>query len=512
MSTRSLRGADLPKLRLYILATVITLTMFSVIIGWKPTPQKDGRSLAAQYCQTCHVLPQPSDLDKPTWIAKVFPIMRTYLGMDPYPNKEKLPHDIQEMLPTHPSMSEDQWFAIAQYYIDAAPQQFDVPPQPTIIGNSPIFRAEPIDLGINPPLTSLVKFDVARDRMIVGDGLNKRLLVIDKSSRITDSVALFGPPSCLVQHKGTWYVTDMGEFLPHDTAIGALKKITWVNNVAKVEDVIAPLRRPVHVSIADLNGDKRDDYLICEFGNIKGSIGWYEIDSKGKKKYHELIAQPGAIRTEIVDINNDKRPDIVVLMAQAREGIFAFINKGRGQFDLRPLLVFPPSHGSSSFAIVNVNADPYPDLIVTTGDNGDYEEPPYKPYHGTYFYTGSKSGDYTQVDFLSMYGAYGALYQDFDLDGTRDLLSFSFFPQLDQGDAGLVQLHTNVTGTRRSFTVDQAITGRWLVSDVADVDKDGDLDVILGNFSMGPWYPTGPVRDRWTTGGRVAMVLRNQSR
>lgn len=505
-------GAALHSPLRMIVGVIVGLTITGSIVGLTPTRQNDGKALAEQYCQTCHVLPRPSDLDKPTWIAKVFPIMRTYLGMDPYPNKEKLPHDIQEMLPTHPSMSEDEWFAIAQYYIDAAPQQFEVPKQPDVKGPTWLFRAEPIDLGINPPLTSLVTFDVKNERLLLGDGLNKRLLVLNAQHRVVDSIRLFGPASCVKEVQGAWYVTDMGEFLPHDTAIGALKRIEWVDGKAVVTDVIAPLRRPVHVSIADLNGDKRNDYLICEFGNIKGSIGWYEITASGKKIYHELIDQPGAIRTEIADLNNDRRPDIIVLMAQAREGIFAFINKGKGKFEPQTLLTFPPSHGSSSFTMADLNKDPYPDLIVTTGDVGDYEEPPYKPYHGTYFFHGSKNGVYTQVDFLPMYGAYGALYRDFDLDGKMDLLTFSFFPQLDYGDAGLIQLHTDVSGKRTTYTVDQAITGRWLVSDVADIDRDGDLDVVLGNFSMGPWYPTGPVRDRWTTGGRAALVLRNQTR
>jgi hypothetical protein len=494
----------------------VTLTIAGSIVagarGWTTPAADDGAKLAERYCQTCHVLPTPRDLDKPTWIAKVFPLMRRYMGMDPIPNIEKMPHDVQALLPTFPAMTEDEWFQIAQWYLDAAPESFEEAAPLNTKGISPTFRAEPIDLGINPPLTSLVKYDAVRKRLVIGDGLNKRLLFLDDAKRVVDSITFTGPPSCIAERNGSWFVTDMGEFFPHDTAIGALRRIDWVNGSAKATDVIAPLRRPVHVAIADLNGDKRDDYLICEFGNIKGNFGWYEVDKKGKTTYHELLGNPGAISSVVTDLNNDNRPDIVVLMAQAREGVFAFINKGRGDFDPMPLLTFPPSYGSSSFQVVDLNGDPYPDLIVTMGDNGDYEEPPYKPYHGTYFYHGTKELEFTQVRFMPMYGAYGALYKDFDLDGTKDLLSFAFFPQLSYGDAGLIQYRPDVLRSSTLFSIDKAVTGRWLVNDVADIDSDGDVDIILGNFSMGPWYLTGPIRDFWTTGGRAAIVLRNQTR
>ena len=491
---------------------IVTGAIAAGAIGWTTRSNNDGAKLAERYCQTCHVLPVPTDLDKPTWIAKVFPLMRKYMGMDPIPGMDRLPHDVQALLPTFPAMTEDEWFQIAQYYVDSAPEKFDEAPQLHNNGDSPTFRAEPIDLGINPPLTSLVKYDVVRKRMVIGDGLNKRLLILDDAKNIVDSIAFTGPPSCIAERNGSWFVTDMGEFFPHDTAIGVLRRIDWINGSAKVTDVIAPLRRPVHVTVADLNDDNRDDYLICEFGNIKGNFGWYELDKNGKTKYHELLGQPGAISSVVTDLNNDKRPDIVVLMAQAREGVFAFINKGRGSFDAKPLLTFPPSYGSSSFQVTDLNGDPYPDLIVTLGDNGDYEEPPYKPYHGTRFYHGSKDLEFTEVRFIPMYGVYGALFKDFDMDGKTDLISFAFFPHLNSGDDGLIQYRQDVLGASTLFSVDKAVTGRWLVQDVGDIDHDGDLDIIMGNFSMGPWYLTGPIRDFWTTNGRAALLLRNQTR
>jgi hypothetical protein len=36
------------------------------------------------------------------------------------------------------------------------------------------------------------------------------------------------------------------------------------------------LRRPVQITSADLNSDGKQDYLVCEFGNLIGALSWME--------------------------------------------------------------------------------------------------------------------------------------------------------------------------------------------------------------------------------------------
>ncbi len=48
-----------------------------------------GKLLAQRYCQTCHLFPEPSLLDKKTWVTSVLPNMAQRLGVktagtDPY--------------------------------------------------------------------------------------------------------------------------------------------------------------------------------------------------------------------------------------------------------------------------------------------------------------------------------------------------------------------------------------------------------------------------------------------
>ena len=473
----------------------------------------DGKVLAGKYCQSCHVQPLPEHLDKPTWVAKVFPIMRKYLGLDQLPQRETLPHDLAAFYPTFPAMSEDEWFAVAQWYIDNAPSVLPQPAPVKVEGITERFESIPIVRDVQMPMTTLVKFDVVRKNLIIGDGMGNALFVTDLAGKAISRIALSGPPSCVEVRPDAWYVTDMGRLLPHDSAIGSLLQVTWVRDSPMISILIDSLRRPVHVVVADMNADGRNDYLICEYGNLIGRFGWYEISSNGKKKYHSLAPVPGAIRAVLRDINGDGKLDIIVQMAQAREGLFAYMNKGKGRYVAKELLVLPPSFGSSSFEFADANGDGIDDIVVTTGDNGDYDTPPLKPYHGVYVFTARKDGSFRQEFFQHLDGAYGAKIRDFDGNGTKDMLSFSYFPRLDRGDYDLLRYDSGVmTSSVTSWRVANAEIGRWLVSDVADVDGDGDDDMLIGNVSIGPGTVPEETTRTWMNNGVVALYLRNTTK
>ncbi len=477
------------------------------------SPQNDnGERLARTYCQSCHVLPAPSDLDKATWVSKVFPMMRRYMGLDPLPQHNTLPHDLQAFYPTSPSMTEDEWFAIAQWYIDRAPAELPPPPPVTVRGVTNVFQATPIKNAAVVPMTTFVKFDSAAQRVLIGDGMRNQLHVAAADGTVSASITLKGPPSSVAAHSGRWYVTDMGKLLPHDSAIGSLVEVTWSDQTPSTRVVIDSLRRPTDVQCADLNGDRIVDYVVCEYGNLLGQFGWYEILDGGRTVYHQLSPLPGAIRAIVHDVNGDSRPDIIVQMAQARESIVVYTNQGRGKFTSREILTFPPSRGSSSIRLYNVDADPQLELVYTAGDNGDYDMPPYKPYHGVYIFDQSKDG-WKQTFFQRMDGAYGAWVADFTGDAQLDLFSYSYFPRFDRGDYDLVRFDQDVLQRNAtSWRVAGASLGRWLVSDMADIDADGDLDIILGNVSIGPGIVPDEQATSWTSSGVLALILRNTAR
>lgn len=72
----------------------------------------------------------------------------------------------------------------------------------------------------------------------------------------------------------------------------------------------------------------------------------------------------------------------------------------------------------------------------------------------------------------------------FDHDGDLDIAVISFFADLKNNpQEGFLYMEQTRPGkfTVHELPVDKF--GRWLTMDVADVYQDGNLDVILGNFS-----------------------------
>ena len=473
---------------------------------------QDGEKLAKAYCQSCHVLPSPTELDKSTWVSKVFPVMHQYMGLEPLAQHDILPHDLKAIFPTLPMMTEDEWFTVAQWYIDNAPAELPAPPPVSISGTTGVFTSTPIVRSDVIPMTTFVHYDTSRRSIVLGDGMTNAVHLTNVDGRILQSIQIPGPPSAIAVRNDRWYITNMGKLLPHDSAVGSLVEITWDGSAAKTRVVLDSLRRPTHVIVEDLNGDGRPDFLICEYGNLIGQFGWYEVLRNGKIVYHQLSPLPGALRAIVRDVNGDKRPDILVQMAQARESLVMYINQGKGRFSADVILEFPPSRGSSSFQLVNGDSDADLELLYTAGDNGDYDIPPYKPYHGVYIFDNTPSG-WKQSFFQRMDGAYGAWLADFSQDGVNDLLSFSYFPRFDRGDIDLIRFDQDVFSQEATtWNVQGASQGRWLVSHVADIDQDGDLDVILGNVSIGPGFVPQEVVTRWTSKGVLGIILKNTSR
>lgn len=469
----------------------------------------DGKFLATQYCQSCHLLPTPELLDKATWLSKVFPMMRGYMGMDPIPKREALPHDLQAFYPVYPAMTEDEWFAVASYFIDNAPQQLEKPAHEPISTTLALFSVDTATVHIQPPMTTLLMIDAPGQRLLIGDGVSNRLMIRDSSGELSQAIAMSGPPTSVAFGKDAWYVTDIGKLLPHDSAIGSVLKVTWKAGVPTVTKLLDTLRRPSHVAVGDLNADGREDLVVCEYGNLIGRFGWFEIPRKGRPIYHELMGIPGAVRAVVRDINADRKPDIVVQFAQARESIVAFINKGKGRFEQRELLAFPASYGSSGFRFVDGDGDKYPDLLVTFGDNGDYDRPPYKPYHGVALYTNSKQTHFSKSWFFPMDGAYGADLRDFDGDGDNDLFVMAYFARYDDGPGATMRIYENRNNVFVATTTPAALLGRWLTYDVGDVDRDGDDDIVLGSAAYGPGIVPETLVDTWVSSGRTFLTLRN---
>jgi len=357
----------------------------------------------------------------------------------------------------------------------------------------------------------MVHIDSATHRLYVGDALTHTLEALDITGNRIFAVEFDSGPVSILP-RGEWLdLTVVGRAFPSDLLKGKLLRLRPSNDAMQIDKLLGNLRRPVHSVAVDLNGDGREDFVVCQFGNRKGQLSWFEGRADGGFEEHVLLDRPGAIRAEVRDMNHDGRPDIVALMGQAWEGLYLFFNEGGGRFKQTTLLQQHPAWGYSYFELIDFDNDGDLDLLTTNGDNGEAAAPP-KPYHGIRIYLNDGHNNFTERWFFPLHGAYGARAMDFDLDGDLDIAAISYFPDYaNSPEESFVYLENRGNFEFKASTIPQHADGRWITIDAGDLDGDGDADIILGSLVLGP--PSIPIpsaiQERWKSNAPAILFLEN---
>jgi FG-GAP-like repeat len=457
---------------------------------------QQGEVLAKAYCQSCHMLPDPSLLDSKSWEKGVLPQMGPrlgifYFGFDMYPRiRDK--NLTADYYPSHPVLSVDEWQHIIDYYGSISPDSLPGQARKNMISKKlNLFKAEIPPFSYDHAATCYVKIN-SNDSLhpiIISDAIKKNIYFYKKNLQMADSITSTGPVVDVAYEKNSLLVCDIGILNPNNGKFGKIKTVNFngadqykINTVPLIDS----LQRPVQITAVDLNNDGKKDFLLCEFGYLTGALSWMENLGNNQFKKHILRNVPGAIKAYVQDYNHDGLPDLWVLFAQGEEGIFLFTNKGHGEFSQEEVLRFPPVYGSSSFELADFNKDGYPDILYTCGDNADYS-PVLKPYHGVYIFLNDKTNHFAQKYFYPINGCYKAIARDFDGDGDLDIATISFFADYaHQPEEGFVYLKNIGNFEFQPYSLPETKIGRWLTMDAGDFDGDGKIDLILGNFSIGP--------------------------
>lgn len=448
----------------------------------------DSRQLAKVYCGMCHLFPEPSLLDKKTWLNGVLPNMGLRLGIrepgtDPYAALVPEEKDIIRQLniyPEKPLLTKAQWDKIVKYYEDAAPETLPQIKTDTIYAGTR-FTTDLVYLGEEQyPKTTLLKFDTLSRSLYLGDAQNMLYILNDRmefrSAWFTETPPVdidfpAGQPPRLLT---------IGVFSPSDQHKGRLLSFDTTGSLPPASMVhIDQLPRPVQFATGYINMDGKEDVVVCGFGNNKGELAWYESFDPSRK--HVLKAFPGARKVEIKDMNGDGKPDIIVLMAQAWEEISIFYNNGNGTFREERVLQFPPVYGVSYFETADFNNDGYPDILLTNGDNWDYS-PIEKNYHGVRIFLNNGKNKFTEKYFFPLMGASKAIARDFDGDGDPDIAVVSLYSRQQLAEHNFIYLENNGNLDFKPFAFPDAASGKWLTMEAADLDNDGYMDIILGSY------------------------------
>ncbi len=483
-----------------------------------PPDLRRGWQLAHAYCQVCHLFPEPDLLDQKTWASGALRKMAPFVGaarvnLEGRPDGERLKE--AGVYPSSPLISEHDWLAIGEYYLRTAPEKPIPPvrPSPIRVGTSQFrtHRWKNAETGSGAAIT-LVQIDPVGHRVFTGDAFDRTLDLWNCAGRCLQRIPLHNIPVSLTSRPAGLYVTLIGHLFPTDEWDGALVELPASGSALMAHPILEHLPRATHAAFADLNGDGREDFALAAFGNLLGNFSWYENLGDDRYEPHLLLDQPGAVQSVIADADRDGRPDILVLTAQAKEGVHLFLNLGAGRFRDIPLLEFHPLFGVTHFEWVDFNGDGWPDLLLTNGDNGEYPSP-FKNYHGIRIFLNDGHLHFSPSWVYPLNGAFKAVASDFDGDGDLDIAAISYFPNYkDSPEESFVYLENRGGFDFSAQSIPEATEGRWLTMDAGDVDGDGDADVVLGSMTRGPMSVPIPsaVQEQWRTHGVALLWLENR--
>ncbi|TSD67417.1 VCBS repeat-containing protein [Inquilinus sp. KBS0705] len=441
---------------------------------------EQGAALSKKYCANCHQYPKPALLDNHIWETSVLPAMALKLGFQSemgqlYADKQSLINIID-------------WQKIVEYYKANSPKKLEVP-KPNAVTDWAIFKLQR-PLGTNKSataMTTLARYNPFNKTLYTADAANN-VYSWDASLRPALVAKLPSPVSYAeffktAEGKNTGVFTSLGVMPPNDYLKGSLNEVQ-LDGKHVVTTLADSLPRPVQLASGDFNKDGLTDYIVCGFGNEKGALFLVQQQPNHKFVKKVIRAVPGAIQLEMGDFNNDGWPDFLCQFAQADEGLWLFLNDKQGGFKSQNLLRFPPVYGTYSFQLVDMNNDDKKDIIYICGDNNDLS-PILKPYHGVYIFTNQGNCKFKQTYFYHLNGASKAIAADFDGDGDMDIANIAFFPDFkNTPQEGFTYMEQTGKGKFKAHNIPINTEGRWLVMDAADLDGDGDLDIVLGNFSI----------------------------
>ncbi len=448
-------------------------------------------------CGGCHAFPAPDILPRDAWRNEF--VRMLFLREKRVPpvgaaafRTIQLPPDMEQAL---------------TLYLARAPEHL-APPEPwPDITESPIrFEKRGLsmaDMAGTPAVShvELVDFDHDEKPDLLGSDMRQGVIFIGRPAS-TDSltvVASVPHPAHVtmsdVDGDGLrdLLVGDLGEFLPADHNKGAVIWLRgqptgkfsafWLDDWPRVADVEA----------ADFNDDGKIDLAVAAFGwhttgQIAIAANHTSVPSRPEFVRHTIDPRHGAIAVLPADLNRDGKMDVVTLLAQEHETVLAYINKGTGDFSFEQKIIYTAPHpnwGSSGIQLVDLDKDGDLDVLLTHGDT--FDDGIVKPYHGVQWL--ENRGTYPFVDhtLAQMPGVHRAEAADIDGDGDLDIVAGALLAGGSDVDEkilpALVWLEQTKPGTFVRHTVEMG-PPRHATLDVADIDGDGDIDIVAGNFSI----------------------------
>jgi RHS repeat-associated protein len=227
-------------------------------------------------------------------------------------------------------------------------------------------------------------------------------------------------------------------------------------------------RLPVEQALGDLNGDGRIDVVTADQGSRSVSILLADVDGTYRRPLSLSLGVDNVVSLAVGDLDGDGDLDLAVATydnnyAQGNSKLHFFEGHGDGSFTPLLPVAFPTDARLQQVRLGDTDGDGDLDAIVGTNS-------------GLLLVENTGSGQWaTPVELLSV--PTGRLsVGDLDNDGDLDIVAATpYFTS----NLRLTVLRNDNGNFSTAATFNRG-TGRAVTLDMADLDADGDLDVVLG--------------------------------
>ena len=254
------------------------------------------------------------------------------------------------------------------------------------------------------------------------------------------------------------------------------------------------------LAVADVDGDGLDDFYA---GGARGQAGqlFRQTPTGQFESINQALFAADSVSEEVnarfFDANGDGKPDLLVVCGGNEfEGNFAplldrlYLNDGRGNFTKSSS--FPSLYGNTSVAVnADFDRDGDQDLFI----GGRVVADRYGLAPSSYLLTNDGKGRFTQVTnqvapgLQSVGMVTNAAWQDLDGDGWPELVvAGEWMPlRVFKNQKGQLSDHTQASGLGGT-------SGLWQSLHIADLDGDGDQDMLAGNWGDNTKLSADPER------------------